>query len=242
MNKPELIPGRPLYKQLREIFVGRISAGVWAPGAPLPSERELAEELGVSQGTVRKALDQLESNRLITRHQGLGTFVTVQSSDSALFHFFRVINDNGQRTTPECQELSRTEDAPTKDERKCLNLNIGARIYRVRRLRPLEGLSSLYEIFTVPIERFPGLIEGDRALPNTMYDHYQVAFGVTIRRASEDLKALPAPKIVAKAMGLAVGDPLLRIQRTAYALDGNPVERRTSWLDTADFSYHAEIV
>lgn len=242
MRKLDTGAGRPLYRQLREIFIGRISDGTWKPGDALPSEQKLAGELGVSQGTVRKALDDLEASRLIVRHQGLGTFVAVQSSDSTLFQFFRVINAKRQRVIPDCRELSRAEGAPTRDEAQFLELKPGARVYRIRRLRPLEGRNDLLEIVTAPAAVFPGLIDGDDALPNTLYDHYQSRYGITIQRASEDVKAAAAPKQVVKWLDLEPGSPVLQILRTAYALDGSPVERRVSWLDTSGFSYHNEIV
>ena len=48
---------RPLYRQVRALLVRRLAEGVWQPGQLLPSEGQLAAELGVSQGTVREALD-----------------------------------------------------------------------------------------------------------------------------------------------------------------------------------------
>ena len=62
----------PLYVQVRNLLAQRIASGVWAPGSMLPNEMELARELGVSPGTVRKALDSLESDRLVLRRQGRG--------------------------------------------------------------------------------------------------------------------------------------------------------------------------
>ena len=66
---------RPLYRQARDVLVGRINDGIWQAGQVLPSEMEIAADLGVSQGTARKALDEMESENLVVRHQGRGTFV-----------------------------------------------------------------------------------------------------------------------------------------------------------------------
>jgi GntR family transcriptional regulator len=66
---------RPLYLQVKSMLVRRLADGTWIPGASLPSEAMLAAEIGVSQGTVRKALDELASENLLVRRQGRGTFV-----------------------------------------------------------------------------------------------------------------------------------------------------------------------
>ena len=153
-----------------------------------------------------------------------------------------MINRKRERTNPGCKELGRIVSTPTKDEQEFLLLKETAKVFRIRRLRPLEGTNSLLEVVTVPASVFPGLMDCEGQLPNTLYDHYQAAFGITIQRASEDLKAIGAPKQVAKAMGLEPGVPILHIQRTAYALDGTPVERRISWLHTDNFAYHNELL
>ena len=67
----ETAPGfRPLYRQVRDILVKRIADGVWQPGQILPSESEVAADLGVSQGTARKALDSLTADHFVVRRQG----------------------------------------------------------------------------------------------------------------------------------------------------------------------------
>ena len=58
---------RPLYLQLRDALVERIARGQWKPGAAVPNEQDLAREFGVSPGTMRKALDLMESMRASSR-------------------------------------------------------------------------------------------------------------------------------------------------------------------------------
>src|SRR5919202_6832930 len=90
---------RPLYRQVRALLVRRLAEGVWQPGQLLPSEGQLAAELGVSQGTVRKALDALTAERLLVRRQGRGTFVA--EHEDGTFHFFRLVPDAGAPSFPE---------------------------------------------------------------------------------------------------------------------------------------------
>ncbi|MCB2100888.1 MAG: GntR family transcriptional regulator [Rhodobacterales bacterium] len=231
----------PLYQQVRGILLGRITDGYWKPGEPLPAEPRIAEELGVSPGTVRKALDDLAAAKVVTRRQGRGTYVTEHSPDTALFHFFRVVNAKGHRSLPDCRELSRHHGKVNARERKALDLPAGAPVYRIRRMRPMEGRDVLIEDITVPATLFPGLIDGRAPLPNTLYDHYQRAYGVTIRRASETLRAVGASDSVARHLGLATGHPVMEIHRVAIGLDEKPIELRITWLATDDFAYHVEL-
>src|SRR3712207_6352868 len=91
----------PLYRQVMARLVHRIAEGVWRQGDALPTEFEIAAELGVSQGTVRKALDAMAAENLIVRQQGRGTFVARYDDQRILFHFFKLAPDEGERRFPE---------------------------------------------------------------------------------------------------------------------------------------------
>ena len=88
---------RPLYLQLRDALAERIAHGEWRPGTAIPNESDLAREFGVSSGTMRKALDLMEGEHLLTRRQGRGTFVNDQSSDEMAMRFNNVRSKDGQR-------------------------------------------------------------------------------------------------------------------------------------------------
>jgi GntR family transcriptional regulator len=94
----------PLYLQVRNLVAQRIASGIWAPGAMLPNETDLARELGVSPGTVRKALDSLESDRLVLRRQGRGTSVVDQATGDvgARFSNIRTGGGSGSSATWSC--------------------------------------------------------------------------------------------------------------------------------------------
>ena len=87
---------RPLYLQVKDMLVQRIVGGTWKPGAAIPIEIELSRELGISVGTVRKALDEMEGERLISRRQGRGTFVIDQTSDECAIRFSNIRNAEAQ--------------------------------------------------------------------------------------------------------------------------------------------------
>jgi GntR family transcriptional regulator len=91
---------RPLYRQVKDLLLRRLADGVWQPGQILPSEPEIAANLGVSQGTVRKALDEMTAENLLVRRQGRGTFVARHDEERILFRFFRLQSDTGERQFP----------------------------------------------------------------------------------------------------------------------------------------------
>lgn len=227
----------PLYRQVRQILQDRIASGDWAPGALLPAEPKLAEQLGVSSGTVRKALDALALDKLVVRHQGRGTFVAMQTPDSTLFQFFSVVDRNGQMALPDSREVGREEGPATAEERQRLALSGRAKVLRLDRVRPLSGQDALVERVIVPVALFPGLGQSEAPLPNTLYDHYQDRYGITILRADEYLRAATAGGRVGRLLGIESGTPLLAIDRTAYSFDDQPVEWRVSLLDTSHFAY-----
>ena len=230
---------QPLYRQVKEELVRRIADGIWGPGAALPSEPQLAVELGVSAGTVRKALDEMAVEHLVVRRQGKGTFVGRHDEARILFQYFRLVPDQGERQFPDSVMLDQAAGRATPDEADVLGLPIGAPILRMRRKRALGGEPVIVEDITVPLDLFPGLDTMD--IPNNLYGLYADGFGVTIGQAVERLKATAADGEVAKALGVAVGTPLLGIDRLAKSLDGRVAEWRVSLCLTQRHHYLSEM-
>src|SRR5204862_8254338 len=75
----------PLYQQIKALMTQRLQAGEWRPGEAIPSELELAARFKVSQGTVRKAIDELAAENLLVRRQGKGTFVATHAEETIQF-------------------------------------------------------------------------------------------------------------------------------------------------------------
>lgn len=231
---------RPLYAQVRERLVRRLAEGAWPAGAMLPSEPALAAELGVSQGTVRKALDALTAENLLVRRQGRGTFVARHDERRILFQFFRLAPDQGERQFPESRVLAVTAAAANIRERARLALPAGARVIRIRRLRSMGSRASIAESIALPAALFPGLAA--RALPNNLYGLYAEEYGVSIARASERLKVTNLSRADATLLEVAPGTAALLIDRAAIAIDGRPVEWRLSRCLTRHLHYVSELV
>jgi GntR family transcriptional regulator len=231
---------RPLYQQVKEALLSRLIDGTWRPGVLLPSEMQLAEELNVSQGTVRKALDVLSAEHLLVRAQGKGTFVAEFEDSKNLFRFFRLTPDAGSEQFPESTVRSlrlRKVDAMARHR---LNLAAAAKVWVIERVRRLGGRPAINERITLPADKFPDL---DRhvPIPNNVDAFYASRFGLTIGRVTERLKAVVASKQSAAVFGCATNAPLLRIDRTAYSLDRTPIEWRSSDCLTEGFHYLSKL-
>ncbi len=187
------MPGfRPLYGQVRDTLIRRLVDGFWQPGQPLPSEIQLAAELGVSQGTVRKALDSMAADNLVVRRQGRGTFVAKHDEERILFQFFKLIPDSGTRSFPKSQVLSLGTGKANAAEREILGLAKDAKVVRIRRLRALDAKPVIVETVALPAQLFPDLAAME--IPNNLYGLYAVHYGITIASTRERLKAIAASR------------------------------------------------
>ncbi len=232
---------QPLYAQVRALILRRLIDGVWRPGTMLPSEIQLGVEFGVSQGTVRKALDALAAENLVVRRQGRGTFVAEHDLDRALFHFFHMVGENAERQLPDSRVLSCRYGKASATEAAQLALLKGDPVARIRRVRVLGGVPAIVETIVVSEALFPN-IGRDGDLPNTIYELYERRYEVTVARAEERLRAKAAEPAIAELLEIEPGTPLLEIDRTAFSLDGAPVEWRLSLCETRSHYYLAELV
>jgi GntR family transcriptional regulator len=235
---------RPLYRQVKAVLTQRIADGVWAAGGTLPSEPDIATDLGVSHGTVRKALDELAAENLVVRRQGKGTFVVRHDEERILFQFFKLIPDSGERRFPDSRILGVEVREADAEAARILALRKGAKVVVLDRVRMLADKDCILERITLPKALFPGIERRGIAgqdLPNNLYELYRAEFGVTITRATERLKAVAASRREAKHLDVAVGAPLLAIDRTALAIDGAPVEWRVSLCRTDAFHYLSDL-
>ena len=228
-----------LYQKVDNIIRQCLIDNVWKPGDALPSEMQLADELDVSQGTVRKALNDMVTENLLFRRQGLGTFVSEHTERRALFLYFSIVGNDGSRLLPESNILSCEEKIPTPEEAEKLQLNQGDMIVQFRRIRFFNNAPTIVETISLPLEHFPGF-GTDVEPPNNLFRFYQSAYGITVAKAEEHLKAVRASAEETDLLGIADGAPLLEIDRIAKMLDSRPVEWRVSHCDTSNYRYVAE--
>jgi GntR family transcriptional regulator len=237
----EILPAyRPLYQQVQEKLLSRLIDGTWPPGVLLPSEMQLAQELNVSQGTVRKALDVLTAQHLLVRAQGKGTFVAEFENGKNRFRFFRLTPDDGSQQFPESSVRSLRFGKARAASRQRLMLPADSDVWTIERVRRLAGRPVINEVITLPASRFPHL-DRHAPIPDNVDAFYASRFGLTIGRVTERLKAIIASKRTAAALGCTIKTPVLRIDRIAHALDGSPIEWRSSDCLTDEFHYQSKL-
>ena len=227
---------RPLYVQIQDQLVARMTSGEWAPGSMIPSETALAKEIGVSQGTVRKAVDQLCSDGVITRIQGRGTFVAEQTPELENFRFLRLQDEAGEPIVPEMVRQIAASEAATAEQARCLQIAQDDQVHVIDRVRAVRGEKSILETVVVPEAIMPGLsVNG--VLPNALYPHYQARYGVTVLTTDESLSVVSATPRQARALSVPHSTALLKTERIAMDLTGRIVEYRLSYFLTQSMHY-----
>lgn len=230
----------PAYARLRDALAARIAIGEWGPDNPIPSENLLAKNYNVSIGTVRKAVDGLVSEGLLERRQGSGTYMRRPSFDATLFRFFQIRGPEGSPPSiPSSQIFLRAITKAPEEARQALNTST---VIKVKRLRCLADLPVLYEEIYVPADKFAGFeTMPEEQLGPLLYPLYFEHFGVLIKRAIDDLSFDNATAEVAKRLKIRAKDPIAVIRRTAFDIEGVPVEWRIARGSAARFHYRSEI-
>jgi len=217
----------PLYLQVRRLLAEQIARSVWAPGAMLPNELELARELGVSAGTVRKALGSLESDKLITRRRGRGTFVVDQAAADVAVRFSNIRDGTGQRIVGDMEQLSQGYSPATDIEQQRLQLGPGALVLRLTRLRRHQGRLFMYEEAALAADRFPGL--GGAEIGTYRITALAQRHGVHLAQGLERVMLAQATPEIARLLEVASFTPLLQLDRVVLAMTGEPVEWRVGF-------------
>jgi GntR family transcriptional regulator len=230
---------KPLYGQIRTLIERALEAGEWAPGKAIPSELELASRFGVSQGTVRKAIQSLAGENLLVRRQGKGTFVATHTEEKASnFRFLRIRRDDGRTEYPRSRLIDLRRARASSAAARTLSLATGAPILILRRILEYGGLPGVLDEISLPAVLFRGLTrERCMAYPGSMYGFFEAEFGVRMLRAEERLHAVAADAGTAALLRVAVRTPLLAVDRVAYTYADRPVEMRRGLCTTLHEHY-----
>jgi len=239
---PGLPLAAPLYKSMKRRLTDALTRGEWKPGEAIPAERRLSERFGISVGTVRKAVDELVAENILIRQQGRGTFVATHNRDREVFYFFHVVPERGPREYPDVQLQSFGRGRADRTVAELLGIGPGDPVFRVRNLLSLGSAPIIVDDITLPAARFAGLTERQfRARRSTIYNLYQDAFGTSVVKTRERLRATEADAASGALLNVEPGTPLLQIRRVALSYRDAPVEYRMSLVNTAGHEYWAEI-
>ncbi len=233
----------PLYQQIKGLITQRLEAGEWRPGESIPSEMDLAQRFQVSQGTVRKAIDELAGEHILVRRQGKGTYVATHTEmQTSMFRFLRLRRIDGQSEYPKSVLLDVKKARATSDVAKALELRAGDMVMVMRRVLEYTGMPSVLDEISLPAAQFKGLTkERVDAFPGSMYGFFETEFGVRMLRATEQVKAVAADPTTAEILKLGIGAPLLSVERVAYTYGDKPVEHRKGLCTTRNHFYFNEL-
>lgn len=229
----------PLYRQIKELLVQSLDRGEWKPGELIPSEIDLAARFQVSQGTVRKAVDELAAEHLLLRRQGKGTFVATHHEARVRYRFLRLAPDEegeGGRAESRILECRRLR-APAEIAR-ALELRAGETVVTIRRQLSMNHMPTVIDDLWLPGTHFRGLtLELLTASKAPLYGLFESEFGVSMVRADEKLRAVAASPEIAPLLGVEPGRPLLQVDRISYTYGDRPMEVRRGLYLTDHYHY-----
>jgi GntR family transcriptional regulator len=232
----------PLYRQIKRLILQALDSGEWRPGEAIPSETELAVRFGVSQGTVRKAIDEMAADNLLLRRQGKGTFVASHNDPRAFFRFLRLEAISGavQATRSVPLECWRAKAGP--EAARVLGMQVSDPIIVVRRVLEFAARPVVVDEIYLPGDVFAGLsLELLQEWQGSLYSLFETKFGVRMVRAEERLRAVAADRTSADLLRVAEGNPLLSVERISFSYADRPMEWRRGLYSTAEHCYVNEL-
>jgi GntR family transcriptional regulator len=235
----------PLYQQIKVLMLQSLQSGEWKPSAAIPSEFELAARFKVSQGTVRKAIDELAAENLLVRRQGKGTYVATHAEQQVQYRFLKLFPDSGdrdregpaQRLIVDCKRTRASAEIS-----RLLAIRPGDPVLQVRRVLSFAAVPTILEDLWLPGGAFKGLTaERLRDYDGPMYALFETEFGVRLVRASEKIRAVNADAEQCRLLETTPQTPLLSVERTAYTYNDTPMELRRGLYLTETHYYRNEL-
>jgi GntR family transcriptional regulator len=232
----------PLYQQIKALITQSLQSGEWKPGELIPSEVELANRFKVSQGTVRKAIDELSAENLVVRRQGKGTFVATHHEARAHFRFLRLVSDGGDALSPENKIIEVKRLRVPAEVARQLDIKSGDSVISIKRVQSFDGAPTILEEIWLPGVIFKGLT-AERLIEykGPMYALFETEFGTHMIHASEKIRAVSADAGVAELLFVAENAPLLSVERVSYTYGNRPVEVRRCLYVTERHHYRNEL-
>jgi GntR family transcriptional regulator len=221
-----MLDKKPLYLQVHNLLADRIASGQWGRGQSIPNEYDLAQELSVSIGTLRKAIDLLVSEQMLTRRQGKGTFVLDRTSPTHRNLFDPYRNRDGSFVEWRWTIASHVVGEATLEEARHLKCAPGDAVNRLERVGWNDRRAMRFDVASLPVSRIgdmSGIAPADTFLVVLAYRR-----GLRLGEAIERLSVGPATDRAAETLGLPQRQLVMRGERVALDATGNPLEWRVS--------------
>jgi GntR family transcriptional regulator len=233
----------PLYRQIKALLLQSLEQGEWNSGEIIPSEVDLATRYKVSQGTVRKAVDELAAENLLVRRQGRGTFVATHQASRVKFRFLSMKPDVGDEVTTGSQVLNVEHLTPPDDVRVHLGLGKKEAAVKITRLLSLNQRPEIFEHVWLPMSVFTDVTkEKLMNYKGTLYGWFEAEYNVRMIRAVEKLRAVTGNAQVQELLQVSSHEPLLFVERLSYSYADKLVEVRHGWYTTANYHYRNELI
>ncbi len=232
---------KPLYQVVEDHIRDLIDGGTLVPGDLIPSEPQLARQLGVSQGTVKKAIDNLVWERRLYRHQGKGTYVSNIDFNNSLFRFTTYGDVEGKPARIRKETTARFLETASPALRGKLELPADVDTLYIERVGYVDDEPVMVEYSHWRADMVPGLEDETLHIPDLLYALIVGKYRLPIVRAEETLTAGAADRQTAKHLEIIPGTPVLVLNRTTYTRENRIIEVRTSKGRADKFSYKTEI-
>jgi GntR family transcriptional regulator len=233
----------PLYQQIKVLITASLQAGEWKPGELIPSEVELASRFKVSQGTVRKAIDELSAENLVVRRQGKGTFVATHHEVRAQFRFLRLMPDTGIAHQADNLIIEVKRQRAPADVARLLDMKPADAVIFIKRVQSFDGAPAILEELWLPGTIFKGLTS-ERLVEykGPMYGLFETEFGTRMIRAAEKIRAVHADHAACGWLQVPIDTPLLSVERVSFTYGDKPVEVRRGLYRTDNHHYQSELI
>ncbi len=220
----------PVYIQIAELLIRDVAAGRLIDGERLPPEREMAAELNVSVGTLRKSLSELEKKGMLERIQGSGNYIRETGTQKSVYAMFRL-------ELPEGGGLPRADILSVDHLKKPVDLpkfgasDAGSRVRRMRYLN--DTIIAVEEIW---LDESAGLVD-QSLLSDSLYRYYQRQLGFWIARAEDRVSVRPLPDWTPPDFTKPAGQAVGYIERFSWSENAEPVEFSKTWFDPDRANY-----
>ena len=235
-------PEQPLYFLVRENMLKRLGEGEWGPGERIPTEPELAKIFSVSVGTVRKAIEDLVTEKILVRRARIGTTVALHQEHNQFSTFFNFQSKSGDPLKVSAQLLSFGKTKATKELANIFKLPEKESLIVIDNLRLINNEPAMYDRIWLPEKHFPQM---DRKVfegrPDSIYALFQRQFKITVLRIYEQIEAINPPDFVQQELKLKKTDASLKISRHAMTYGDEVIEYRHRYVNTSLCRYQNQI-
>lgn len=218
------------YLEVAKIITERIKNGTYKESHPLPDQESLAEELGVSRLTVKKALDGLERKGLIYKQSGLGTFISgnipIQSKYDSPANIFTGLQNLLGTQSVKSKIIKFKVEFPNDEIQQNLKLKHTEPVYNIVRLRIVDDQPLIIEHSYMPVKLVPDLDE--KILHKSIYNYIHKTLHLKFGHAYRKIRACKSNEYDQKYLNAKKDDPMLELEQIVWLTNGEPIEYSTS--------------